>query len=215
MAKKSLEVEEQRPTSAGLKFMKVLLAILVPILFLLLLVVLFSKLAGINPIQVAESVLPGHRGQTVQPVSGTSADIRQLNQEISAQKKIIKQLQSDTSKKSDQIANLNTQLKQAQQQANQTSSAKKNATKAAREQVYAQTYRNMDPAKAAAVFAKLPLKRAASYMNMLDNNTKASIMDNMTAGKAAQLAPLLKADTAESANTSSGTSSGDVVSTTP
>ncbi|MFT8317137.1 MAG: hypothetical protein ABF651_02545 [Sporolactobacillus sp.] len=215
MAKKSLEVEEQRPTSAGLKFMKVLLAILVPILFLLLLVVLFCKLAGINPIQVAESVLPGHHGQTVQPVSGTAADIRQLNQEVSAQKKIIKQLQSDTSKKSDQISNLNTQLKQAQQQANQTSSAKKNASKAAREQVYAQTYRNMDPAKAAAVFAKLPLRRAASYMNMLDNNTKASIMNNMTASKAAQLAPLLKADTAESANTSSGATSGDAVSTTP
>ncbi|MFT8707892.1 MAG: hypothetical protein ABF820_00630, partial [Sporolactobacillus sp.] len=145
-------------------------------LFFLLLIVLFLKLAGLNPVQVAESVIPGHHTQSLRPVKSTTSEIQQLNQLISSQKKEIQQLQSDTSKKSDQITQLKNQLNQAEKRANASTASKKNASDAARAQVYAQTYQNMDPDKAAAIFEKLPTKQAASYLNMLDDNTKAQIL---------------------------------------
>lgn len=209
MDKKSVVVDEQAHHSRGLKLFKVLVTIFIPLLFFLMLVVLFLKLAGLNPVQVAQSIIPGQHTQTIKPVGGTAGEIKQLNQTISDQKQTIQQLQSDSNKKNDQLAQLQNQLKQAQQQANQQASAKKSADKAAKMQVYAQTYRNMDPTKAAAIFDKLPIKQAATYINMLDDKTKASILENMTADKAAQLTTLLQAS---SSAASSSSSSGSVSS---
>ncbi|WP_332237435.1 MotE family protein [Sporolactobacillus sp. KGMB 08714] len=197
---------EEKKSGFGSRLLKILLAVLVPIVFLLLLVGLLLKLAGLNPIVEVKGLLFGNNA--AQTFGGTSSNqITTLKQQIAAQQSTIKQLQSDNTSKSDQISQLNTQLQQAQAAASQKSSASASQAQTARDAVYAQTYRNMDPAKAAAIFEKLPTKQAAEYINMLDDKTKASILQNMPADKAAALTPLLQAQPAAASTSGTGSSS--------
>lgn len=199
---------EEKKAGFGLRLMKVLLSILVPAVFLLLLIALFLKLAGLNPVDEAKNVLfGGSSGSSAQLSGGSSAvsdQIVSLKQQVAAQQSTIKQLQSDSVSKSDQISQLNTQLKQAQADASQKSSTASKQSQTARQAVYAQTYRNMDPAKAAAIFEKLPTNQAAEYINMLDDKTKAAILQNMSADKAAALTPLLQASSSAPAAANAG-----------
>lgn len=200
-------MDEKKSPGFGKKLGKIIFAVLIPILFLLLLTGLFLKLAGIDPINEAKSLVFGSgQNPSIKPAYAPAATTTGLKQQIASQNQTIKQLQSDNNNKSDQIAQLQNQLKQAQNQANQQNQAQKSQNQAALQSVYAQTYRNMDPVKAAAIFEKLSVKQAAKYINMLDDKTKASIMQNMTAAKAAAVTPLLKAP----ANT--GTSTGSALS---
>ncbi|WP_010630954.1 MotE family protein [Sporolactobacillus vineae] len=210
-------MDEKQKTGFGRKFGKVLLAILIPLLFLLLLTGLFLKLAGIDPISEAKSLLFGSgQNPPVQSINSPAATTSGLKQQIAGQNRTIKQLQNDNKNKSDQIAQLQNQLKQAQSQSNQQNQAQKSQKQAALQSVYAQTYRNMDPVKAAAIFEKLSVKQAAKYMNMLDDKTKASIMQNMTAAKAAAVTPLLKApaDSGSSADSALNGSAASTATTT-
>ncbi|HET6871790.1 MAG TPA: hypothetical protein VFH42_02265 [Sporolactobacillaceae bacterium] len=58
----------------------------------------------------------------------------------------------------------------------------------------ASTYQNMDPAKAAAIFEKMSITEAAKDMNLLNNQTKAKIFENLAPDTAAKLTPLLAAN---------------------
>jgi flagellar motility protein MotE (MotC chaperone) len=209
-------MDEKQKTGFGRKFGKVLLALLIPLLFLLLLTGLFLKLAGIDPINEAKSMLFGSgRNPSVQSIHSPAATTSGLKQQIAGQNRTIKQLQNDNKNKADQIAQLQNQLKQAQNQSAQQNQVQKSRNQAALQSVYAQTYRNMDPVKAAAIFEKLSIKQAAKYMNMLDDKTKASIMQNMTPAKAAAVTQLLKAPAGSGSSTSSALSgSADSTTTT-
>lgn len=199
-------MDEKQKTGFGRKFGKVLLAIMIPVIFLLLMTGLFLKLAGIDPINEAKSLVFGsNQNSSVKPINSPASTTLGLKQQIANQNKTIQQLQRDNNNKSDQIAQLQNQLKQAQSQSSQQNQTQKSQNQAALQSVYAQTYRNMDPAKAAAIFDKLSVSQASKYINMLDDKTKAAIMQNMTAAKAAAVTQLLKAPA------SSGTSSGSVV----
>ncbi|MET1247892.1 hypothetical protein ABWW58_03775 [Sporolactobacillus sp. STCC-11] len=187
-------MDETKRTGFGLKLLKVSLAILVPVVFLLLLAALFLKLSGLDPVEEAKNLVFQDKtsSQNQQAASGSS-QIAQLKQENTDQKTQVKQLQSDNNKLKDQVAELKNQLKQAQNDANEKNSQAKSQTKAARQAVYAQTYKSMDPAQAGAIFDKLSVKQAAEYINLLDDKTKAAILENMDVEKAAALTPLLKA----------------------
>jgi Uncharacterized conserved protein len=205
-------VDEKKSSGFGRRLSKIIFAILIPILFLLLLTGLFLKLAGIDPINEAKSLVFGSgQNPSVQPVNSPAATTSGLKQQIASQNQTIKRLQSDNNSKSDQIAQLQNQLKQAQNQTNQQNQVQNSQNQAALQSVYAQTYRNMDPVKAAAIFEKLSVKQAARYMNMLDDKTKAAIMENMTAAKAAAVTPLLKAP-ANSGSSASSALSGAATS---
>ncbi|RYL95342.1 hypothetical protein EWI07_02210 [Sporolactobacillus sp. THM7-4] len=211
-------MEEKKESGFGFKLFKFLLAVLVPILFLLLLTLLFLKLAGLDPIEEAKRLVFGQGSpatmQTGNGTSGSGSQIAALKQKIAVQNSTIKRLQSDSSKKSDQISQLNSDLKQAQAAAKQQTNASKNQASAGRQAVYAQTYKNMDPEKAAAIFEKLPTRKAAMYINMMDNKTKAQILENMTAGKAAALTPLLQASQKNSTSSQNNPSLAGTVTTT-
>lgn len=200
-------MEETKHTGFGLKLLKIFLAILVPILFFLLLAALFLKLAGLDPITEAKSLI--FRNETTSQgqhaASGGSSQTAQLKAENANQNATIKQLQSENAKLADQVAQLKNQLKQAQNDANAKNTQAKSQAATARQAVYAQTYKTMDPAKAGAIFSKLSVQQAAEYINLLDDKTKAAILENMDVNKAAALTPLLKANTASS-STASGTS---------
>lgn len=202
-------MDETKRTGFGLKLLKVILAILVPIVFLVLLAALFLKLSGLDPIEEAKNLVFQDKtsSQNQQAASG-SAQIAQLKQDNAEQKVQVKQLQSDNNKLKDQIAELKNQLKQAQNDANEKNNQAKSQTTAARQAVYAQTYKSMDPAKAGAIFNKLSVKQAAEYINLLDDKTKAAILENMDVEKAAALTPLLKAS-------ATSTESSSTESTTP
>ncbi|MCO7174692.1 MotE family protein [Sporolactobacillus kofuensis] len=211
-------MENTKRTGFGLKLLKVFLAILVPILFMLLIAALFLKLAGLDPIEEAKNLIVKDQSssQMQQSASGSSAQIAQLKAENSDQKVTLKRLQSDKNNLTDQVAQLKNQLKQAQNDANDTAKQTKNQNAAARQAVYAQTYKTMDPAKAGAIFSKLSVKQAAKYINLLDDKTKASILENMDVNKAAALTPLLKANTSNASSTSSaGTTSTMTTTTSP
>lgn len=202
-------MDETKRTGFGLKLLKVILAILVPIVFLVLLAALFLKLSGLDPIEEAKNLVFQDKtsSQNQQAASG-SAQIAQLKQDNAEQKVQVKQLQSDNNKLKDQIAELKNQLKQAQNDTNEKNNQAKSQTTAARQAVYAQTYKSMDPAKAGAIFNKLSVKQAAEYINLLDDKTKAAILENMDVEKAAALTPLLKAS-------ATSTESSSTESTTP
>ncbi|RYM07181.1 hypothetical protein EWH99_00485 [Sporolactobacillus sp. THM7-7] len=207
-------MEEKRSSHRALK---IFLSILLPVIFLLLLITLLLKFSGVDPVDAAKQLVggssPAAGNENGTSVDGTSA----LKQKIAEQEATIKQLRGDSQKKSDQITQLNDQLKQAQENAGQTAGAAQKQAAADRQAVYAQTYKNMDPVKAAAIFNKIPVKNAAQYLNMLDNKTKAAILENLPAGKAAQLTPMLKANanTSSSAGPASASQASPSAITTP
>lgn len=210
------QMDEKKQRGFGLKFIKIMVAILVPILFLALLATVFMKLAGVDPLDEAKSLIFGRSesiSQTSENNNSGTTQVASLKKTISDQQATIKKLQNDSQKKNDQIAELNNQLEQAQNNAGQQQSGS-GQSQEARQAVYAQTYKNMDPAKAAAIFEKLSTKQAAEYMNMLDNKTKASILENMSAAKAAALTPMLKPVQTGTSSTSAGTSSTTTTTST-
>ncbi|WP_100487683.1 MotE family protein [Sporolactobacillus pectinivorans] len=209
-------MDEKKKSRFGIKLLKFFLALLIPILFLLLLTGLFLKLSGIDPVSQAKALIFGKGVSPAVQTSGVPASTSPgLKQQIANQNATIKSLQNDNNQKSDQIAQLQNQLKQAQNQANQQNQTQKSQNSAALQTVYSQTYKNMDPTKAAAIFGKLPVKQAANYINMLDDATKASILENMTPTQAAAITQLLKApQNTNSSATITGSSSSTSVSTT-
>ncbi|MFT8871364.1 MAG: hypothetical protein ABF868_03625 [Sporolactobacillus sp.] len=195
MAKAVTETgQEKSQKRRNIKFFKVLFAIFIPLLFIILLCLLFLRLAGVSPEKFVSSVMPFHQTNSVKPLSGTSVEISALKKQISKKDNQISKLQNQNDQKDDQISQLTSSLRQAQKAANQNSSSNAGGkVSKATMQVYAQTYKNMDAAKAAAIFSQLPTNQAAAYLNMLDNQTKAAILENMPADKAAQLTQQLQA----------------------
>lgn len=208
-------MNEKKKSGFGIKLLKFFLALLIPILFLLLLTGLFLKLAGIDPVSQAKSLIFGNGGNSTAQTAGAPASTTAgLKQQIAGQNSTITQQNGTISQLKNQVTQLQNQLKQAQSQANQQNQAQKSQNNAALQTVYAQTYKNMDPAKAAAIFNQLPVNKAATYINMLDDATKAAILQNMTPAKAAALTQLLKAPQNTNATTGSSSSSTSVTTTT-
>jgi flagellar motility protein MotE (MotC chaperone) len=172
-----------------MKILKIGLAVLVPVILLVVIGGFLLSLSGVDPVTATKNLLTGSHNSEQSNTGPDSSQMEKMKKTISDQNDTIRRLQNDSQKKNDQIAQLNNELNQAQHNADQEGSSQEEA---ARRAVYAQTYKNMDPAKASAIFEKLKTNQAAEYLNMLDNKTKAAILENMAPDKAAALTPLLK-----------------------
>ncbi|QAA22343.1 magnesium transporter MgtE N-terminal domain-containing protein [Sporolactobacillus terrae] len=203
-------MEETKKTSFGMKLFKVLLAILVPLLFIVLLAALFLKLSGVDPINEAKQLIFPESSTSQQSDSSGTEETAQLKQDLSNAQTQNEQLNKDNKKLTTQINDLKDQFEQLKNDAETSSDQMKSQSETATQAMYAQTYRSMDPAKAGAILSKLSVKQAAKYINYLDDKTKAAILETMDPEKAAQLTELLEAkqsntNTTESAGTSAST----------
>lgn len=182
------------------KLLKVTLAIIVPVLFLITLVFLMMQLLGLNPKDGFKGLISdipfmaSHQttSGSVKSSSGSGtqnavkADVKEVQQKNQA-------LEDELSSKTDKINELQSQLSAIQKQQADEKKAEQNKQKESQQTMIQQTYKNMDPVKAGAIFDKMDNADAAYYLNMLDNQTKANILQNLPAKKAAALTPLLKA----------------------
>ncbi|TCP30327.1 MgtE-like protein [Scopulibacillus darangshiensis] len=132
--------------------------------------------------------------------SGASADA--LKRKLASQSQTINQMKKELDTKISKIKGLKDDLKQIESQVKMQKKNNQSKEDARRASMYAQTYKNMDPEKAGAIFSQMDSKVAAKYLDMLDNKTKAHILENIPADKAAAITPLLnpKPETNQSAN---------------
>ncbi|MFD2616888.1 MotE family protein [Terrilactibacillus laevilacticus] len=181
-------------TSLALKTIKALLVIIIPIIFLGILTLLIMNFVGLNPMAEMKSLINGKSEKTHQLANKGNTvpnDATAMRREIASQSKTINKLRDEITQKSDQIDALNKQIQEtsSNKPKKQTDPSQASQSKA---NLVNQTYRNMDPEKAAAIFEKMSVKDASDYINMLDNKTKAQILNNMDPAKAADITKLLK-----------------------
>ncbi|MTT32277.1 hypothetical protein GMB86_09700 [Terrilactibacillus sp. BCM23-1] len=194
-------------TSPALKIIKVLLVIIIPLMFLGILTLLIMNFVGLNPMAEMKSLINGKTEKTNQPAIKDNTvpnDATAMRREIASQSKTINKLRDEITQKSDQIDALNKQIQEASstKKTNQTDQSQTSPSKA---DLVNQTYRNMDPEKAAAIFEKMNIDDASAYINMLDNKTKAQILNNMDPAKAADITKLLKPSDQQEGNTGNTT----------
>jgi len=208
-----------------LKILKALLVVVIPLLFILTTIVLFLKIAGFDIKQETTDVaakIPvlshfssehsankGRDSRDKKNDEKSDEESAALKQNIARLKKQVETLSSQVDAKDNEINQLNTTVSTMKKEQSQQQKTATNADEQAKAKVIAQTYQNMDAQKAAAIFTKMSTPLAASYLNMLDNKTKAAIMENLDPSKAAKLTPLLKAPVVSS-NTDSSTGSDSI-----
>jgi flagellar motility protein MotE (MotC chaperone) len=196
--------EEIKKESFGLKFLKVILVILIPLIFILTATTLFLKLSGFNVNQqVAQltshipvvSTLLGTNasGSKNQGVSQT-ASTQSLTQQLADKGRQLARLESEVQSQQKTINDLNKQISDLKVKNQKTAAAQKTKKAQGKATVIASTYQNMDPAKAAAIFEKMSITEAAKDLNLLNNQTKAKIFENLSPDTAAKLTPLLAAN---------------------
>ncbi|MBM7644359.1 flagellar motility protein MotE (MotC chaperone) [Scopulibacillus daqui] len=168
------------------KVLKVFLVAGFVLLLLTAAIIFLMKVSGFSFSDILPSSNEGSENQL-------TAEIESLKETVKKQKKTIKDLNDQNKEKSDKINQLENDLEQQKaEEKNQATDAKKQK-KQQRANMIQQTYKNMDPEKAAAIFAEMKNPRAALYINMLDDKTKAAVLENLPAKKAASITPLLKA----------------------
>ncbi|GGH82234.1 flagellar motility protein MotE (MotC chaperone) [Pullulanibacillus pueri] len=187
------------------KFLKGLLVIIIPLLFIFTMVVLFLKISGFDlssetrqwatHIPVVSQFVDKKGTANQKSVSNDQADeTKALKKQLSNARSEVKDLNKQMSTKDEQIKALNDQIDKLKSQEEQTSETAVNEEEQAKMKVIAQTYQNMDTEKAAAIFNQMSNDEAAKYINMLNNKTKAEIMENLSPQKAAKLTPLLESN---------------------
>ncbi len=193
------------------KLIKVTLAIIVPVLFLVTLVLLMMQLLGLNPKEGFTNLISdipfvsSHQTGSKQSKSLSVNNSSTLKAEVKDEQKKNQALESEVSSKTDKINQLQSQISALQKQQSDAKKTEQNKQNENQQTMIQQTYKNMDPVKASAIFDKMDTADAANYLNMLDNQTKANILQNLPAKKAAELTPLLKALPAPTATQTAAT----------
>jgi len=181
--------------SVGFKIVKGILVVVIPILFILTFAFLFLKIAGFNvkdEISQLSSHIPfvSHSGKSVKQSGKVQTDTSEAAADLQNQ---IKQLNKDMETKDQKIDSLTSQINDLQQQLQDEKEAHSTATLDGKAKTISQVYQNMDPSKAAAILGTMKDEDAANYLNMMNNTTKAKILEQMEADKAAKITPLLTA----------------------
>jgi flagellar motility protein MotE (MotC chaperone) len=180
--------------SVGFKIIKGILVVVIPLLFILTFAILFLKLAGFNikdEISQVSTHIPFISHQTQTTANTTRTEKTDPSQTISSLQNELKTANQDIEKKDQKIQELNAQIKEMDQTNKKEKQASIDAAAKAKADTISQVYQSMDPAKAAAIFAKMKDTDAASYLNMMNNQTKAKILEQMPADIAAKITPLL------------------------
>lgn len=187
------------------KMTKFTLAIIVPVLFLITLIFLMMSLFGLNPTDGFKGLIgdipfvSSHQTKSAHS-TGKGQDLKALKAQIKNIQHQNQALNAEISSKTDKVNRLQSEINAMTKQQQDAKTATKNKQEKNQEMMIQQTYKNMDPVKAAAIFDKMSKTDAAHYMNMLDDQTKASIMENLPATKAAALTPMLKAAVSSTSN---------------
>ncbi|MFC4617345.1 MotE family protein [Camelliibacillus cellulosilyticus] len=178
-----------------MKLFKGILVVLIPLLFLVTLVVLLLKISGFD-IKEEGGKLTSLLSFHSQKVDNGSAGANQsdLSRQIETLKKQVNdkdhQIQ-DLKKEISDLENNNLKEGQGTNASNTGQSNSESNSDPSQSKTISQVYGNMDPAKAAAIFLKMKDQEAANYLNMLNNRTKAKIMEELPPDKAAKLTALL------------------------
>lgn len=211
--------ETLKKESVGVKFLKGVLIVLIPLVFILTVTTLILKISGFNVSKEATSlaakipIVSNFVGQSAKNSSQNqsiasqtqSATDTDLKNELSQQAQEITQYQKEESTQQQTIADLQSQvanLKASSIKDAQAAQSKKAQAKAA---VLAATFQNMDPAKAAAIFEKMKVQDAANDLNLLNDQAKAQIMEQLTPDTAAKITPLLAGNPYSSSSVNSST----------
>lgn len=207
--------EPKKKESAGVKFLKILLVILIPLVFVLTVTTLFLKLSGFNinqEVSTIASKVPvlssfvGHSKTATTSVTKTTGPTTQdLNKTIDEKNKQIANLQKQISSQQSKMKSLTSQITSLKKAAKQSANATQNKKAQEKANVIAMTFQAMDPAKAAAIFEKMTLQQAADDLNLLNNQTKAKIMEQLSPDTAAKLTPLLTLNPYPPASSSNST----------
>jgi flagellar motility protein MotE (MotC chaperone) len=208
-------MEEAKKEGAGIKFLKVLLVILIPLIFILTATTLFLKLSGFNVNQQVNqftskipvvSTLLGTKNtphKSVGPIQGSNT--ANLNQQLLDKGRQVSRLNSEVKSQQKAINDLNKQLSDLKSKDLKAAQSQKTQIAQGRATVIASTYQAMDPQKAAAIFEKMSISEAAKDMNLLNNQTKAKIFEYLTPDTAAKLTSKLVANPYPPSTTTTGT----------
>lgn len=189
--------------SIGLKIIKGVMVVMIPILFILTFAILFLKIAGFDVKEEA------HQLMKHLPLLSHTAEKKEASSSATnaALKSQVQQLQKDLEAKNQQIASLNGQIKDLETKDNAASTEQTpNQETQAKSETIAQVYQSMDPAKAAAILSAMKTSEAAKYLNMMNNLTKAKILEQMPADQAAKVTPLLNGSTQKAGSANGGAS---------
>lgn len=223
-------IEKESP---GIKFLKVLLVILIPLVFILTVTTLFLKVSGFNinqemttlasKVPVVSHFVGAKNTKTSVGTSATATgtpdtnatatgtpgtNAKQLQQTVTDQNKKITRLQNQVNQDQKTITDLKGQITNLNKSSKQAAKVAQNKKAQEKANVIAMTFQNMDPQKAAAIFEKMSLQSAANDMNLLSNQTKAKIMEALSPDTAAKLTPLLAANPYQSSSTSTTSATG-------
>jgi flagellar protein FlbB len=208
-------MEEAKKEGAGIKSLKVLLVILIPLIFILTATTLFLKLSGFNVNQQVNkftskipvvSTLLGTKNtphKSVGPIQGSNT--ANLNQQLLDKGRQVSRLNSEVKSQQKAINDLNKQLSDLKSKDLKAAQSQKTQIAQGRATVIASTYQAMDPQKAAAIFEKMSISEAAIDMNLLNNQTKAKIFEYLTPDTAAKLTSKLVANPYPPSTTTTGT----------
>ncbi|WP_085523976.1 MotE family protein [Tuberibacillus sp. Marseille-P3662] len=186
--------DSPRKPSFALKILKLLLVVIIALMFASTVTWMVLKVLGYEPTSTMTSwanqvPVVGALAENDTSATPSSAEFERLQEEVKQKSKQIKQLEQQLTQaqtKNEQWEKQNQSLKQDKKQLKQTESDQQ-----AKFNVITDTYENMEPGKAAAILAKMDHNKAAEYLNVLSNDVKASILENMTAEEAAALTSLL------------------------
>lgn len=191
--------------SIGLKIIKGVMVVMIPILFILTFAILFLKIAGFDVKEEAHQLMKhlpllSHTAEKKEASSAAASTIAALKSQV-------QQLQKDLEAKNQQIASLTGQIKDLETKDNAASTEQTpNQETQAKSETIAQVYQSMDPAKAAAILSAMKTSEAAKYLNMMNNLTKAKILEQMPADQAAKVTPLLNGSTQKAGSANGGAS---------
>jgi flagellar motility protein MotE (MotC chaperone) len=210
-------MEEAKKEGFGVKFLKVLLVILIPLIFILTATTLFLKLSGFNvnqqvsqltsKIPVVSTILGTKDKSTPNKGVGSTqvSDTTNLNQQLLDKGRQVSRLESEVQSQQKAINDLNKQISDLKLNNLKAAQAKKTQMAKGRATVISSTYQAMDPQKAAAIFEKMSISEAATDMNLLNNQTKAKIFEYLTPDMAAKLTAQLSSNPYQSTTTTAAT----------
>jgi len=209
-------MEEAKKEGFGVKFLKVILVILIPLIFIVTATTLFLKLSGFNVNQQVSQLTSGipvvstllgtkNASQKSQVATPQGANTASLKQQLLDKGRQLTRLDSEVKSQQKTIDDLNKQLSDVKLKDQKAAAAQKTQKEQDRATVISSTYQTMDPAKAAAIFEKMSISEAAKDMNLLNNQTKAKIFEYLTPDTAAKLTSLLAANPYQTSTTATST----------
>lgn len=122
----------------------------------------------------------------------TEATLKQLKEQVAAQETQLAEANRQAAEQTSKAEELEQQLEAQKEQQAAVQQTEAQATYQKEVKKLAQLYAGMSPSKAAAIFDKLTTVEALQMLSMMNNESKAAILEKMDAQKAADISIMLK-----------------------